>query len=521
MSLRTDPYLVDHCLLQAPAGRAGPGDRFPIVPMTGAIDLIVRAAAELVPERKVIGVRGMRALRPLAVEPEVTLIVEATEKPGNEQLTVVSVVVDGRVGSGPRESYARATVLLADDYPVPPALREYPLTAERPSEVDARALYADRWMFHGPAYQGVVELTTVADDGVRGVLAVLPAPGALLDAAGQLLGFWIALQPANRHVLPATIGSVSFYGPDPEPGARLGTVVHVRSASEDEAVADLELRDATGRLWCHITGWTDRRLETDDATVLAFRHPDRSLLARPQDGGWVLLTEPWADPVARELCMRQYLSAAERDDHGSRNPRAARQWLLGRIAAKDAVRAHLWAAGAGPIFPAEIVIGNDAAGRPHATGAGADGLALSLAHSGPFAAALVGSGGGVGIDLELVDDAPAEAALLTLPERELLDTICPASDAPTRAAWVTRFWTAKESVAKAGGTGLEGRPGRFVVIRVEDDRLLVAVDGTNRWVTTRSGDEPVRYAVGWTLAGDLVAAGDGGSSDVVDEERQP
>ncbi len=246
MSLRTDPYLADHCLLQAPPGGGSPGDRFPIVPMTGAIDLIVAAAAELVGERRVIGVRGVRALRPLAVEPEVTLIIEATEKPGDGQLSVVTVTVDGRVGSGPRESYARATVLLADDYPVPPALREYPLTAERPSEVDAVGLYADRWMFHGPAYRGVAELGTVADDGVRGVLEVLPTPGALLDAAGQLLGFWIALQPANRLVLPATVGSVSFYGPDPEPGTRLPTVVHVRSASDDEAVADLELRDAVG-----------------------------------------------------------------------------------------------------------------------------------------------------------------------------------------------------------------------------------------------------------------------------------
>ncbi len=167
------------------------------------------------------------------------------------------------------------------------------------------------------------------------------------------------------------------------------------------------------------------------------------------------------------------------------------------------MRAHLWAAGAGPIFPAEVVISNDAAGRPYPTGAGAEALALSLAHSGPLAAAVVGpASAGVGIDIELVDDAPAESALLTPPERDLLDTVSPVGH-PARAAWVTRFWTAKEAVAKAAGTGLEGRPGRYVVIRVEDDRLLVAVDGSTRWVTTRSGDEPVPYAVGWTTSTDV------------------
>jgi phosphopantetheinyl transferase len=131
---------------------------------------------------------------------------------------------------------------------------------------------------------------------------------------------------------------------------------------------------------------------------------------------------------------------------------------------------------------------------------------LSLAHSGPFAAALVGPGpAGVGIDLELVSDAPAEAALLTGPERDLLESLAPAHGDPTvRAVWVTRFWTAKEAVAKAAGTGLGGRPARFVVTRAENDRLLVVVDGIGRWVTTRSAELPVPYAVGWTGDSDIL-----------------
>ncbi len=495
LSVANDPYLVDHCLLQAPED-APVGERFPIVPMTATIELITDAAAALVPERVVIGVRGVRALRPLAVDPEITLQIEATAKPTDGDLTVVTVMIDGIVGDGPRETYARGTVLLADRYPAAPALREPPLSGERDPGVDAQTLYSERWMFHGPAYQAVTDVTVLAEDGVRGEVAALPAPGALLDAAGQLLGFWVATQPDNGLVLPATIGSVSFYGPPPQPGARFSTVVRVRSATPDEAVADLDLRDSTGALWCHITGWTDRRLEGSARTIEAFRRPAGAVLAAEQDGGWWLLAEPWTDPAARELAARQYLAAAERAVHVSRNPRAANRWLLGRIAAKDAVRSELWRRGAGPVFPAEVTIGNDPSGRPFAAGAGAEDLSVSLAHSGPYAVALVGpAGSAVGIDVELVDDAPAESALLTPAERELLDRLRPGDQ---RAAWVTRFWTAKEAVAKAQGTGLGGRPARFVVTSVEGEELSVLVDGVSYQVMTRTGNDPVPFAVGWT-----------------------
>jgi acyl transferase domain-containing protein/phosphopantetheinyl transferase len=504
LTLATDPYLLDHCLLQAPEGSPD-ADRFPLMPLTATVAMLMDAAAELVPELTVIGVRGVRALRPVVVDPQLELVVEAAERSaGDSDPDVVTVTIDGVAADGTREALARGTVLLAAEYPPPPALRETALTGERPCPIDATALYEQRWMFHGPAYQGVTRMGALAEDGVRGTVAALPAPGALLDAAGQLLGYWVATQPENGLVLPATIGSISFYAPPPVQDAQFETVVQVRSVAPDEVVADLDLRDRAGHLWCHITGWTDRRLQGDAGTVEAFRRPATSTLAQRQDGGWWLLAEPWTDPVARDLTCRQYLTTAERAEHDSRNPRAARRWLLGRIAAKDALRSWRWADGAGPLFPAQLEIGNEPAGKPFATGAGTDDLALSLAHAGGLAAALVGPAGArVGIDLELVEDAPAESALLTPAERALLDTIAPAGQ-EDRARWVTRFWTAKEAVAKAGGTGLGGRPARFVVTAVDSDRLLVVVDGVEHWVTTRTGDVPVPFAVGWTRTSDML-----------------
>ena len=87
--------------------------------------------------------------------------------------------------------------------------------------------------------------------------------------------------------------------------------------------------------------------------------------------------------------MRRYLGAAERAAYEQCAPRARAAWLLGRIAAKDAVRRLLWDAGAGPVFPAEIRVGNDDAGRPPAPqGPLAAGLPISLAHKDRLAVAL-------------------------------------------------------------------------------------------------------------------------------------
>jgi hypothetical protein len=49
-------------------------------------------------------------------------------------------------------------------------------------------------------------------------------------------------------------------------------------------------------------------------------------------------------------------------------------------------------------------------------------------------------------------------------EVRLLDGLA-GDDADARALWFTCFWSAKEAVAKADGTGLQGRPKRFVVDR--------------------------------------------------------
>ena len=511
-SLESMPYLTDHCFYRQPGGWLEPTDRYPVVPLTTILELMADAARALSPGRTVIGIRDVQAMRWLAVAPPVTVTTTTSLDAGGN----VTVVLEG---------YARGTVLLAEGYPVPPAAAPVsgvttysPVSHSRVShsqvsEVSARELYADKWMFHGPAFQGITELGPLTDDGIVGELRVPSAPGALLDNAGQLLGFWVMARAGdNQLAFPAAIEQLSYYGPSPRPGERITCVVRICSLSATEVVADVELRHLDGRLWARIDRWRDRRFVTDEVTFPAYLFPEHNRIAQRQAGGWFLLRDPWPDPATLELFMRRYLGAAERADYQRRTPRAARQWLLGRIAVKDAVRQWLWDAGAGPVFPIEITVTNDSSGRPRVAGPFDEPPEVSLAHTGSLAAALVGhpgcgpgAGTGVGIDIEqIVDrDDRTVAAILTDAERRLLDTLCssgPGSTDPARASWVTRFWAAKEAIAKAAGTGLGGRPHTFVVERVDGDRLLVTPGqgAPPRWVHTAVGAGAEPYAVAWT-----------------------
>ncbi|MEA2974313.1 MAG: hypothetical protein QOG82_2771 [Actinomycetota bacterium] len=496
-SLDTLPYVRDHCLLLQPEGWADDSDRFPVVPLTTLLELMADAARDLVPNKTVVGFDQIRALRWLVVAPATTTTVTAVEDgPGR-----VKVTIDG---------YSSGTVLLADTYPVPPTTTDQPLTAERTPPVTASQLYDDRWMFHGPLFAGVAEVTAFADDGIRGVLRSLPTPGALLDSAGQLIGHWMQVGvESDRTVFPVSVDVIRLYGPQPPAPAPLACTARITDLTDTEMRADATLRTPDGGTWCQIDGWTTRRFATDDVIWKFKFNPEVAGVGESQLGGWCLVRERWPGTASRELMMRRYLNAAERAEYDGLGARRQRQWLLGRIAAKDAVRHHLWQHGHGPVFPCEITVSNDPTGQPRVTGPFAGDLHVSIAHSGEFGVAMVSPAGPVGVDVEAVDERALDTERIgfTAAEHRLLDAEAEAdaTAGPTthaahaRTTALVRFWAAKEAVAKARGTGFLGNPRNFEVTGKAGDVLDILTDGDRYQTTTRLIDGPsATYAVAWT-----------------------
>jgi phosphopantetheinyl transferase len=278
-------------------------------------------------------------------------------------------------------------------------------------------------------------------------------------------------------VLPTSIDRISFYGPHPEPGTPVHCVVNCTDLREQSVRADLELT-VDGVVWCRIEGWEDRRFQSDDRLFMLLRKPKELLLAEPQQGGWVLVREGWPDSASRDVVMRRFLGQAERADYAGRNPNVQRTWLLGRIAAKDAVRHLLWESGAGPIFPVEVGVRNDDDGRPLVSAPGDADLRVSIAHTAGFGVALAATGVDVGIDIEPVEPRTGsfEATAFTDAERGLLGSV----DGADRDRELTRWWAAKEAAAKAAGTGMQGRPRDWEVTEVRGHHLLIG----DRWIAT-------------------------------------
>jgi acyl transferase domain-containing protein len=474
LSIETFPEVRDHTFFRQPPGHETLSDLHPVVPMTTSIELMKEAAAELVPEKTVIALENVRAYRWLVVSTPVDAAIHARFD-GNDR---VDVAIDG---------YAEATAVLADDYPPAPAADTAPLLEAEPDPLTGKQLYEDRWMFHGPAFQGIVDVGVLGKDGIRGLLATPAAKGALLDNAGQLFGYWVMRKSErDRLAMPVRIGKVHFFAPHPSPGQRLQCSVRITKLGDREVVADMSL-DRDGTAWAKIDAWEDRRFDTDDRLWAVMLFPEKNILSEPQPGGYVVLHDRYRSAPTRDQLARRFLGEAERREYEKQGPRKQRSWLAGRIAAKDAVRERLWKAGHGPLFPVEVSIETGGNGEPRVAVPDGRTVHVSIAHKDEIAVAIASTEGEVGIDVERIEPRPPGFLELSFTDEEVRMI----HGAPDKDEWITRLWVAKEVAAKATGMGLSGDPKRFRVTDGVGDRVLVG----GHWVTLRRIET---YVIGWT-----------------------
>lgn len=344
ISVDAMPYLRDHRFFQQPEDWADEADRRPVVPATTLVELAIDRVRTVWPDEVAIAVHGARFDRWLVAEPALRVPLRISRTGG-----LVSVNIG---------EFASLTVELATGYPAPPAPQAGPEQAEPEwvPPLPAAEIYRRREMFHGPAFQGLHELHGIGAAHIRGSLTVPPAPGALLDNAGQLLGCWLMATETERLLaFPRSIREITLHGPQPPQGTRLDCVVRVSTPDPAELVMDAELRLA-GRVWARIRGWCDVRLACDRQAHRVYAFPRDNRLAEQRRDGLALVRDRWPTVAARDIFAGVYLAGAERAEFARRPLRQQRDWLLARIAAKDAAREWLSANGTRALFPAELVV---------------------------------------------------------------------------------------------------------------------------------------------------------------------
>jgi phosphopantetheinyl transferase len=410
-----------------------------------------------------------------------------------------------------------ATVRVGTAYPVAPAAPHLALLGERPSRFRPAALYT-QGMFHGPAFRGVLSVDRWGEDGVEATLGALPVDGlvrgrpqpafaidpVVLDAAGQLVGYWIAdHMETGFNVFPYQVDALELFGPPLAAPERATGRARIALVGEGQVRADIDVVDAAGRVRMRLTGWQDRRFDLPrglyrlriapraarlsdawPAPLAGLPLADALRCARVE-GAWEETLQAggaiWERVLAHLVLARRERPALHLPE---RPARRRTEWLLGRAAAKDAARDVLAQRCGVACAPADVLVLADDRGRPVVEGAWASAAVppplVSVAHVDGFVAAVAADARAVravGIDVERLGRVRPgfERLAFTAEERAALAA---RGDAGT-GEWALRYWCAKEAAGKALGTGLGGRPQDFVVGAADDGgALALRVEGT-------------------------------------------
>ena len=508
LDLDLHPFLRDHTLGRLVSLDDPSLTGFPIVPFTVLMEIMAEAATALAPAEVVTGMREVRVHRWLALDRGPLHLEVTADWSGDAQVSVRVLDLDlpeaGAVADG--------VILLGGAYPEPPPSAPLHLRNERPYKWPAARLY-DEAMFHGPMFRGVASIDRVGDDGAEATLTVVPegtaAQGAgervtdfvLLDQPGQVVGFWTN-QYLDRGfvVLPLRMGALHLYGPPPASGERTVCRAQIALVGDQRVSSNLDVVRPDGRLWAQFEEWEDRRFDLPQAAFRALLQPGAARLSQPWPlvagaaeidrvaacrigldsfpPGWLHAHGGMWARVLGSLVLGRRERAIWHSLKGSERRRL--EWLLGRIAAKEAVRDHLHRRFQLQTRPADVEILPDASGRPMVSGAWTASVPrvplVSIAHVDGTAVAVltdVEGASGIGVDLERSGRMKPgmEHAAFREQERDLLQGL----DGDARQAWALRVWCAREAAAKATGCEVNLLSESLAIERIDRERGTVVV----------------------------------------------
>ena len=519
-AVRSFSPMFDGALRQHTLGRPEGGDEhsaLAVLPFSIAMETMAEAAAAIAGDGYVVAaMRDVAAYRWVAVDHDEVHVriaartVAATNGGVDVEVTLFETPDPSGIVTGERAF--EALVSMCRGYEsgnaeiVPPSA----------PAVDARFNAADFYtycLFHGPLFQMIDGLRAVGENGIEavvvspqyddlidGIAPRLQLPAILLDAPGQLIAYWLVENGRDFFgEFPFHVRSMTLHRRvDPgEPLQCRGRMRHDGPTSSGDF--DFVARD--GQLAIAVRGFSSKHFEFDVNYLAALIWPGPETfmstdLALDDDAVIRLIDIPretlttsqtiWSRALAR-MTLRDDERAAWYALPDSPNRRA--DWLLGRVAAKEAVRVWAERRHGVALSPRGITIASGERGEPLVRCDHVDApLFVSISHAGGRIAAAV-STRPVGIDHELIGrEVPADA--FSDVERSL-------------GAPLLSLWCAREAAAKASGRGLEGAWERWRVAAVSRDGRDVAIEheGIRYDVRIATGDAGL-FAI-CTMKGDI------------------
>jgi acyl transferase domain-containing protein/NAD(P)-dependent dehydrogenase (short-subunit alcohol dehydrogenase family) len=256
VDLKSLPVLRDHVI----DGRA-------VLPMALVLEWLVEGALHRNPGLVVSGVDNLRLYKGVILGQSERAIVDvvpgkATRK-GAE--FAVPVKLRGTLETGREVIHARADVLLGETYPSDAPRLTEPIL---PRFLRSRDEVYGELLFHGPSLQGIQQISGCSDRAIAGVVSTAPPPARwleqpwrgqwltdplVIDCAFQLIVVWCREQ-IGANSLPSAVGRYrqfrAGFGADD-----VRIVAEVQRKGAAQAVADIQILDAGGRLLARLDGY--------------------------------------------------------------------------------------------------------------------------------------------------------------------------------------------------------------------------------------------------------------------------
>jgi len=512
LTIDSHRYLRDHAI----GGVVSDTDRVYLMPLTVALEMMSEVAANLVPGFLVTKLTEVRAFKRIRVSSAGLKVRVRGVRQSDSTVAVQIEVLDGGVAGATAPSM-QCRVHFGDHYPPVPNWN-LPAEPARTPRIDPAHLYGQQSMFHGPLMQSVRQLESTGKQITRAVVEARPAVNwfpttnspqfvldpLLLDNVTQPVLFHLFENDEEvTALLPFLVESLDLFADLRSLRGGLRVHAYLNSVTSKGTEADVYLTDGNNLLLARFNSITSRRIALTPKWKALVAHPARSFITSTIQSlgagddrlasSMLRFDQLPDDDSTLNWCLDYVLSADERDAYDALpNMPRKREWLAGRLAAKDAVR-RLLLPFAPELCPADVVIGSDEQGKPVVRGPWLPKLGwaplISISHKQGVAVAIAARDvdfSGIGIDVEeIVTRDEGFERLALLPEE--IKEIEPV-DKTLRDSRMTQYWCAKEAAGKALGTGLSANPKSLKASLTESQ-------GQNaRLVVTNGHDTPAMIA---------------------------
>jgi acyl transferase domain-containing protein len=411
------PFLIDHTFIKIPEELRPAEERLPTLPMTFGLEILCEAAAQLAPHLHVVGCHDVEASRWIALvsQRQLPLVVRA------RRLCETEIEVELRPEDQDRPAL-RGRVTLGPTLPPAPSPRQ--VAADRPFAHKAEDLYTVPFMFHGPRFHVVSKLVATSDTALVAELTLrdpaelfahpvstpMVLDPVLLDGVGQVLGYKLLQDDWN--VYPLRVGRLTRFGPPPPPGSVVRMLGTYRRLDGRRVEWNADVLDPAGRVWLRVDKaqmW--RILWPKDLSTFSRQPRQRSVGAawptRFPGAACCRMSAKRFGEISPEWIARYCLRPAEWAAYKA-SPRY--DWLLRRIAVKDAVRDWFREHRGEVLLHLEIDVAEDADGRLRLVSPSEPGLVVDAAGDAEEAVAVCARARGAGVELSAGGQREACAA---------------------------------------------------------------------------------------------------------------